>query len=1198
MRPVLTLACLLALTPLVGHTQTQTVPLRFAYGSGCLISPEGAVLGMKLLRQQDPDLIYAEAEAAEKLAFVEGQKPGTCPQCGGGTYIHHATRAEFPLAVKAAGKYQGWARVYLPVAGSWSHLESMDAGAGQWVRESERQIFGKWFWSKLGAYDLKAGEHRFILHNWLGGARLDAVYFTRNLQFDPIAYEGAPYSDGSEDTGLVYAAAVLPSGVKSWGKVSFEGDLHGGAIAAEASTDRGKTWRPAAELPALATAADGRDALQVRFTLQASATGLSPVLKTATVAFELAPQAEAVLENRHYRIAVARHTGALAGIENRAGSVPMTPLHLQEPLLGLVVREPGATEQKVIPPAEIACVGASTKPKALLVNYSALEGKVLCRAEMIADDTPLCRWRLTIENRSALEIIRVDFPLIGNAAAGAPEDDECIVPQTGGARIRYPATAPAKMVTYMGGGSMGWMDLGDSRAGLYVSMQDQRLTTTELECAPAPGQRGATLSFRTHTSVAPGQTKTRDYVVGVHQGDWHWGADRYREWAYSWMKHPANPEWVKWSDGWTHGSGTLPFGKMGQMVAWTQARGLDYLQYWAQMADGIDQCCGNFPWPAPALGGEAGFRQGIADVHKRGGHVTGYMNCQAWTRDAYKNERLRRTPKTDLPAEALSLLHGLDWFEANRLFPLSGKPVGYYERTMGWYLMCPASQGFLEHLRFWIVDMYTKRYGADGVYLDQAGATAAKPCYNLGHGHDDIGAWGWGSTELQRLVAEQGRRANPDFIMAIEGCGDALGQYANLHLVSGLTVSPEVYHYTFPDHILISGFSNSSPWTVEQRIGHAFLNGDRFDVTPGRDMLGQALQLRRRVKHWLYPGRFMDTVGMTISKAEVLGNWTRCDRPGDRAIVLTFYNEANAKGATCALQLPQGWERPGSVHVYDLEGNVAAVTPQIAAGRLTLAVPASTMSTALVMYAAPAAQSVDLWAAVTNGFGGTERVRLQAVNLGGKAVTARATVAAEAPIALNPTQMTMPIPPRGTAVKEIGFTGVEQLVKPVAVRVSLIWPGGQRQETAFVRPLLLNGALTLDDNGDDMPDYWTPGGDGENFPYGLEEGAFWIQGQEKQFEYFIQHVRLRPNTKYHFAGDMKRSAAAKGAYMAVVEFVGERGYRVHGIGTDPEAALDQWQRFETDFTTGADFRAAAVYLYNYHSTVRAWYRAVRLGRAE
>ena len=64
--------------------------------------------------------------------------------------------------------------------------------------------------------------------------------------------------------------------------------------------------------------------------------------------------------------------------------------------------------------------------------------------------------------------------------------------------------------------------------------------------------------------------------------------------------------------------------------------------------------------------------------------------------------------------------------------------------------------------------------------------------------------------------------------------------------------------------------------------------------------------------------------------------------------------------------------------------------------------------------------------------------------------------------------------------------------------------------------------------------------------------------------------------------------------IAVVEFVGERGLRVHRLGDDETAPADTWQRFEKTFTTGSDFRASAVYLYNVHSEVKAWYRDLEL----
>ena len=51
---------------------------------------------------------------------------------------------------------------------------------------------------------------------------------------------------------------------------------------------------------------------------------------------------------------------------------------------------------------------------------------------------------------------------------------------------------------------------------------------------------------------------------------------------------------------------------------------------------------------------------------------------------------------------------------------------------------------------------------------------------------------------------------------------------------------------------------------------------------------------------------------------------------------------------------------------------------------------------------------------------------------------------------------------------------------------------------------------------------------------------------------------------------------------------------MHQVGNDEALPAGEWQRFETTFTTGEEFRDSAVYLYNVHSTVKAWYDDVEL----
>lgn len=1184
---------------LVGASGEGTAELRLIDGDGCAVSADRAVLWGTLLGDRT---IYQEAERADVLKLQAGKELCQDQQCSGGGYVAFVTQAEFDLNVTKSATYQGWARCFLPYPGSWGHNESMDGGRRQLIRESTRQIFGQWFWSKLGRYQLGPGAHRFVLHGWPGSARIDAILFTDDPDVDPTSLIGRPPSDDRPNRGTVATAPIRPSAVQRWRQLTVDADLNGGRVAAEVSTDNGKTWTACPEtgdLTNLRSTGDGNDTLTARLTLSAAPDCRSPLVRSVRVGYALTDDAEAVVANRHYAIAVARKTGRLCGIFNSATNTPVTSAHLQAPLVGLAVRMPTATEQTAVAPRAVLFGGLEASDHRLALRYSALDGRVQIRVEMVSDAGPLCRWRCEVANNSQQEVIRIDFPLIAGAAIGDYRDDECVIPRTGGWRIKTPARDKTWSTTYMGGGSMGWLDLCDDRAGLYVAMQDKDLKTTLMECAPAEGRRAVDLAMRTHSFVAPGKTVTRNYVVGVHTGDWHWAADRYREWAATWMKCPRPPEWVKWCDGWSHATERLKFEAMPAHLRRVQDEGLEYMQYWGHMADGVDQCCGNFYWPAPVLGGAEGFKSGVSNVHARGGRVTAYMNCQTWTRDSYKTPSLRMTPKTALPDEALDLLHPLDWFEQWRLYPLDGQPMGYYAGTLGWYIMCPASEGFQEHLRFWIVDMYCKRFGADGVYIDQTGATAAKPCYNLAHGHDDVGDWGAGNVELLKTCVEQARAHNPDFTISIEGAGDALGQYADMHLISGLCTHPEVYHYTFPEHILLSGVANSSHLTRKQRVSRAFLNGDRFDTTLGDWEMQSAVRLRKRIKRWLYPGRFMDDVGLRVSDDRVLARWNVCDEPGAKAIVLTVDNEHAVADATCMLTLPDGWRNPRAVFLFDREGGVRTEKVHVEADSLRLSILVSTLSAGLLAYEINPSDSVDAWCAVCPDPAGVDRVALCAANYSPRPIDVQTTLSAEGPLRVDGTPTTLSLPPQGVVRKPIHLDGFDELDLPAVVNVDASWPDGKRRQTSLVRPMVSNGSLEVDADGDGTPDGWRANGSlGSTFLHGTGDGAAWIEGQPKQTLFLIQLVRLLPETRYTFAGRIRRSTHTKGIYIAVAEHVGQHGLRLHPLGGDDKLPVDTWQRFETTFTTGKTFRVSAIYLYNIDTEAKAWFDAIELRPAE
>jgi hypothetical protein len=151
------------------------------------------------------------------------------------------------------------------------------------------------------------------------------------------------------------------------------------------------------------------------------------------------------------------------------------------------------------------------------------------------------------------------------------------------------------------------------------------------------------------------------------------------------------------------------------------------------------------------------------------------------------------------------------------------------------------------------------------------------------------------------------------------------------------------------------------------------------------------------------------------------------------------------------------------------------------------------------------------------------------------------------------------------------------------------------------RPLLLNPGLDRDDDGNDDPDYWTAGGTSTVFNRGIENGAAWIQGKETEYLYFIQHLPLKPRTRYRFSCRIRRQAECRGVSAAVVEFLEDKGLRMHRAGVNPSVQPGTWESYSLEFETGETFRDTAIYLYNTHSTVKAWYddiELVELGQAD
>jgi hypothetical protein len=400
-----------------------------------------------------------------------------------------------------------------------------------------------------------------------------------------------------------------------------------------------------------------------------------------------------------------------------------------------------------------------------------------------------------------------------------------------------------------------------------------------------------TLDMRTYTFLEPGQSWTSQvFNVGIHEGDWHWAADRYREWAHA-NHHPySGPDWVrKECDGWLGTGVPIPYDTYPKMLEDAKWLGLNYLQIWSEMIEHVGtnktrKAYYCFLMPDPDRGGEESIRKNIEAVRKAGGHIGFYHNTWTWDADIEKGLiqwKDRIPPDVKIPKW---------WGDSRRsasVFPDGSREAGNF--SDGYSGMCPASKEYQDYVLSWVVDRYVAKYGADAWYFDSCPVTmfgASRMCFSDEHGPCQPHGVGRGILELLRRVSE---RARPTVNLAItsETVSDAMMQYNShalgIEMVEGLTQypRPEIYTYTFPEHPIFSGTCNGAGSGLkyyyqdmqnprrEDVMNRVFLMGFRFDIldtidpaNPFHQHLRKLIALRQKIKADIYTGEFRDTIGL------------------------------------------------------------------------------------------------------------------------------------------------------------------------------------------------------------------------------------------------------------------------------------------------------------------------------------------------
>jgi hypothetical protein len=914
-----------------------------------------------------------EAEDAVDLVAdpVGGVEDATC---SGGRYVVKLDRALFPINVTTPGRYQRWSRAFFPQGGGWLHSESMDLGPQTWLTDCDGSTAGRWVWVKGPVYDLTVGPHLLWIHNWHGGARLDKVVLLPEGSLEPDGLGPASLKRSQARAGFVLTPLITVPGLKSLDHVEWPFDARQGEVRLSASVDGGAHFMPLAQLSAASYAGLAAPKLQLRADVRAATDGTSPVLDTPRLSYTVDPGAFATLEDDAVRATFLKATGALVGLfDKKAGVECVIGADAEAPPFELRLLTKGATEPQPIPAASIKLTSLNLAPARLMAKYLT-DGDVVANLTVDLHGGELS-FALDVDNRSPVDVVEVMCPSLPGVRLGdRGEDDLLITPDGwGGTEITDPVRAGGGSVPYPCGGSMAWLDLYERTPGhgLYLTSHDPTLLGCRLEAASRPDTGTLTFGIVRYAHVRSGKRWTAPAaIVGVHGGDWHAAADAYRTWARTWLHRPEPPEWVREADGWyglvvSADGAHIPFRQIPDYLKPMRELGTNYIQVWGQMTGGVN--CDALPYPNPVLGTIDEFKAAIREVRRWGAHITFYVSSQFWRVDYGDASMLGSTPRSMLPP-TVPTWDWSDWRDyAIRSYsgafsgdtPLSAEDAKKYGTPWLRTVMCPFTDAWANrHLKYWTVSQYADQYGASGIYLDETASAAERVCFASNHGHEHQGIWGSSLTRDMKAMVTEGRRHDPDWMFAMEACSDALGQYADVNLISPASARadgvwgaarhyvPEVFHYTFPEYLLYNGTANGLYGKSEDDcLLDAHLLGNRYDVFSTQPA-GRYLALRRCTKQLLYRARFMDSVGVFSRDpaVRVKNNVLQDERNDVRLINIA--NPMGKEGASVVVLL--GKAADASAYYFDLDGKEGPLPLVVTQAGVEFLAPTSRASTVVI----------------------------------------------------------------------------------------------------------------------------------------------------------------------------------------------------------------------------------------------------------
>lgn len=531
--------------------------------------------------------------------------------------------------------------------------------------------------------------------------------------------------------------------------------------------------------------------------------------------------------NEHFAVSVDKTTGALTGLLVKRNGAELVSEKRLAANFRLCVPLPDYL-CNYVDGAKQQAKRVETTADRVDVEFSGLRAEKgdlpidLSYSIRLVGDTVRFRARLT--NRGAHPVSEFWFPRIGGWTGFGGRSAKLARPNYTSCRHelamfdRFPGerglgSEAAEYSADYPGMVMPWWDLYDeaSKTGLYLGYHDKtfRYSTWHTYLFPdvsglpesnwmtAPEAAGAPIgmvfSHVRYPFIGPGETyETGEFILRVHEGDWHQGSLFYREWFLRNFPFDKSRSWLRKQSAWFS---SIVYQPEDRIVA-------DFATYdkWCQDAEQYGIRCHeligwhrgglerNYPEyvPEEKLGGRPAFRKTLKSIRSRGARCLAFVNYNIVdsTSEHYKRKLKPFTHQDQFGQTP----NGMAWGEST-LIARKGFSVRRHVLTS----VVPPVEKLLED---YFVDI--ARDGADGLQIDKVVACSKLDFNPLNTRKPDEALCEGLVQAIGRAIAKC-RAVNPEFQLASEAHADRFIPYVDVYYRAADIRGISPLRYVFPE---------------------------------------------------------------------------------------------------------------------------------------------------------------------------------------------------------------------------------------------------------------------------------------------------------------------------------------------------------------------------------------------------------------